>query len=169
MVSVVVGGQQHFAQDSLAIAVRNPRVEVDRVVGNQTAESLQVLAETVNAAIPGLGIGRLGRRRPVAVREFRRFVFGVSAELQNVPLCDPHMFQNFPRRVGRTLGALAANLVGKVLNGVLESGVGMTALEELMEVLAESGVLRHGAENLLSFRAFEIPDGRIRNGREKML
>src|SRR6266567_1378250 len=86
MIGIMVRGQQGFAENGLAIAMRDARIQVGRLVSHQRAESLQVLAKGVDGTIPGLGIRGLGVARPVAVGELGRLVLGVPGELENVPL-----------------------------------------------------------------------------------
>lgn len=81
--------------------------------------------ERGDGLVPGFGVGRFGRFRPVAVGEIRRFVLGVESVFDDVPLRDTKMLDKLVGRVGETAGALAAKIGGKVFDGGGEAGVGV--------------------------------------------
>src|SRR5579875_1255522 len=86
MIGVVIGDEQRFAEDGLAIAVRDWSKQIDRGIGNKILHRTQVLAKGGETAVPGGSIPRSIALRPVAVGKRRRNVFGTTIELQNVPL-----------------------------------------------------------------------------------
>ena len=66
-----------------------------------------------------------------------------------------------------TLRTLAAQLGGKILEGLLNAGMGVSPFEQLKQVLAKGGVFLHGAGSWL-LGAFGF-DGKIPDGWQKML
>ena len=71
------------------------------------AHRFQIFLELRDAGIPRLGIRRLRICRPVAFRPLRRHVIRIAAELENIPLSDPHMLEKLPCGV-RSRGDLLA-------------------------------------------------------------
>src|SRR5260370_37713765 len=86
VVGVVVGHQKRFAQQGLALAVRNRGEQVIGRAGHQVLHGPQVSAECLDAAVPGSRGGTSVAAGPVAVRKGWRDVRGAASELPDGPL-----------------------------------------------------------------------------------
>src|ERR1035438_14769 len=108
MIRIMVGGDQCFPQDGLPFAVRNLGEEIRRLIGDQVAERLKILAKRFSALVPGLGIRRRLGPGPIADWKFGRLMARISRELKDVPLGDSQVFQHLPWRMLCVFGPLAA-------------------------------------------------------------
>lgn len=148
MVGVVVGYEQGFAEDGLAFAPGDLCEEIGLGIFHEIVHGFRVAVDLVDAFVPGVGGGRLGGFRPVSFGPFRRFVFEVAAEFEDVGLGDADVFEEHPGGVGEVGRLLSAEFWGEIFDGVFEGGVGVSAFEEFEDVLAEGSVrvfgLGHG-------------------------
>ena len=140
VVGVVIGREQDLAEDGLAVAVRNLRVEVDGFIACEVDECAQISTELRDALVPRCIVGRRDARRPIAGWELGRNVLRVPREFQNVPLRDTQVLEQLPGGMGAPLRPLPAPLRRKVLHRVVESNVSVTSVEELGEVVAKRTV-----------------------------
>src|SRR5579864_1228957 len=74
---------------------------------------------------------------PVLFGPFRRLVFGIPAELENVPLRDADVFEEHPCGMRYLFRGHAAQLGREGFNCVGELGVGFAATEQRDELLAQ--------------------------------
>ncbi len=142
VIGVVVGCHEELAEHRLSRPVRDLRVEIDGRIAGQLRQGVEVGAELRHALVPRLIVRRRGSLRPVAGGEVGRHVLGVARELEDVPLSEAEVLQDFPRRVGEALRPGAAQSGGEVLHRRVEVDVGMVALEKLgHEVFTECFVI----------------------------
>ena len=88
VVGIMVGEEKSFVEERLVVGVRNRGEEIRGGIFDSGGEFFQVGAESGDAFVPGLGIGRFGRFGPVAGREIGRGVLGVEGVFDDVPLSD---------------------------------------------------------------------------------
>jgi hypothetical protein len=109
---IVIGELERLAQQRLALAVGERRIQIGGRIGHQFPHGLQIVTERLHAVVPG-GLIRRGRAgRPVAFGPFRRKMLGVAAEFQHVPLGDAQMFEHFPDAVRRVMSLHAMQAGG---------------------------------------------------------
>jgi hypothetical protein len=96
MIGIVFGEYQRFPKQGLPVTVRYFGEKVVRLIQNQIAHLLQVVSKLRRAIIPGFFIRGSRFPGPVTVREFRRNMIGVPAELHNIPLGYTQVFQDLP-------------------------------------------------------------------------
>ncbi len=136
VVRIVVGQHQRFAQNCLALAVGDRRVEIGFWIFDEANHVAQVALESGDGVVPLLVVARGRGFRPVALGKFGRDVFAVAAEFQNIPLRDAGVFEELPPGVGEALRVGAALGRGEVLDGVHEMDVGAAALQQGDELFA---------------------------------
>jgi len=97
VVGIVVGDEEGFAENGLAIAVGDLGVEIGRGIRDKLTHGVEVVADLGDGAVPifGCGIGF----RPISVRPFWRLVCGIPAELEYIGGGDADMFEQLPSRV----------------------------------------------------------------------
>ena len=100
----VIGGEEEFAQIGLIGAVRNRGDELDLRARGEPLERLAVAPELRNRFGPGRAVRRRRRLRPVGVRPLLRLVFRVDAEIEDVGLREPQMFEELPGRYSQPAG-----------------------------------------------------------------
>ena len=99
-------------------------------VSHQVLHGLQVRPECGHAAVPGVVRGRGVFLRPVACGKRRGDVFGVAAELQDVPLGDALVLQQPPRGVRRARGPGAAQCRGQARDCLVKGQVGIAPAQK---------------------------------------
>ena len=153
VIGVVVGYQQGLAQDGLPLTMGDGGEEVGGGVGDQLLQGCEVGAKSSEAFFPSV-VGRRGvARRPVAGGEVQLFVFGVAAEVEDVPLRDAEVLQQLPGGVGRARGLGGAQLGGPVGDDLVEADVGVAPVEQLDDVLPQ-GLVVLGDGSLLTRAAW---------------
>src|SRR5208282_2598383 len=164
MICVVIGHQQGFAENGLAVAPWDSGQQVGLGIFYQILHRLEVLPEFFHTCIPNGGGRRSFCLRPIPFGPFRRDVFRVAAEFQNVPLRDAQVFQQHPERVGQAGRLLSKQFVRNVGDYFFELGVGATSIEQVNHMLAQHlvfilifAVFFHGSR-LLSIVASEPAD-----------
>ena len=70
-------------------------------------------------------------------------MFCVPAELQNVPLRNPQMFEKLPRAVWRACRLNTAKVLRKVLEDVVQREVRLSSLQEFDDLFTNRIVHRH--------------------------
>jgi len=130
VIGVVIGHKQSLAQDGLTVPVRNFGEQINGLIRHQLAHGLEIRAKGLETPVPRRFVGRCRRAGPIALRKIRRFVLWVTRELEDVPLGDAQVLEDFPSRVLCAFGPLAAKFDGKVLEDGVELRVGVPALEE---------------------------------------
>ena len=70
-------------------------------------------------------------------------VFRIAAEVEDVPLSDTKMFEQHPGGVGQACGPFAAEVGGEICDDVIETSVGMTAVEKFEKMFAKRFVRIH--------------------------
>ena len=124
----MVGEDEGFAQNGLALAVGDFGVEIGSRIFDQLDHFAQIVFEPLHRLIP-LFFARRGRRLgPVALGKFGRDVLVVAAEFQNIPLRDAGVFEELPPGMREALRVGAALGRGEVFDGVHEMDVGAAAL-----------------------------------------
>src|SRR5258708_6921075 len=96
VVRVVVGYEQGFTQDGLAVSPWNARQQISLGIRNQILHRFQILAELLNAFVPRGCARRSLCFWPVSLRPFGRLVFAVAAEFENIPLPHPKLPHHHP-------------------------------------------------------------------------
>ena len=130
MVCVMVGDQQGLAQDGLAIAPGNWCIEVGSGISYQVVYRLEVFSKRLNAVVPCGCVGRRLCFRPVALRPRWRYVLAITAELENVPLCDAHMLEQHPCRVRKSVYLLASQIGRKINDRIVKSSMRFAAFDQ---------------------------------------
>jgi len=92
----VIGHQQGFAKDGLAVAPGDFGEQIGFGTRDQILQGFQIFAEIFDTFVPRCGVGWSFGWRPVTLRPGGRFVFRVAAEFQDVPLGDAHVFKQHP-------------------------------------------------------------------------
>src|ERR1700678_2920071 len=108
MIRVMVGYQQRFAEQRLTLAMRYFGKQIVLRIGDEILHLFQVLLKLLDASLPGVLTRRGLGRRPVVVGKLLLLVFGIAAKFENILLRDPHVLQQFPRRVWRAIRLGAA-------------------------------------------------------------
>ena len=144
MVGVVIGQEQGFAEDGLAVAPGDAGEQVSLGILHERLHGLQVAAELLDAFGPGCGGGRGRSFRPVAFGPFRGDVFFVAAEFEDIPLGQTEVFEEHPGRVREVCGLGAAEFGRKISYDGVEVGVSVASSEEFDEILAQVLVLGVG-------------------------
>src|SRR5258706_6201756 len=137
MISVVVGDQERFAQDRLAVAMRNLGEEISRGLRNEIFHLFQIAAELGNCFLPKFRIAGFVGPWQISFGQFRRSVIFVAAEFENVPLRDPHVLEHLPRSVGQVLNPLAATLRRETSEKVFKVDVRVAATQQLQQMFAK--------------------------------
>ena len=134
VVSIMIGDEQRFAQDRLAVTVSDRREQIGRLLGDQALHFIKVGAKSCDRLMPGVR-SSIARRsfslRPVALRPRRRHMIRIAAEFQYVPLRDPHVLKNLPRRVRDMLYLSINQLDGKVCDHAFKVDVRAAAAQQV--------------------------------------
>lgn len=130
VIRVVVSHEQSLAQDSLAVAVRNLGEQVGGFVGYQLAHRLEIRPERPETLFPSFFVRRRSRARPITLGKIRGLVLWVARELEDVPLGDSQVLEDFPRRVLRAFEPRASQFGREILENCIEIRVSVPALEE---------------------------------------
>jgi len=137
VVGVVVGSEQDFAEDGLAVAVGERGEEIGGFVFYDFDHGFKVGAERGCAFAPGSVVGRGLGFWPVAGGEFGRNVPGVARELQDVPLGEAHVLQHFPRGVRGAFRLFPLQVCRPIFYRAFEIDVGVAASEKFDEMLRQ--------------------------------
>lgn len=108
MICVVIGDQERFAENCLAVVVRDFREEISRLSGDKICHLFQVTTELLYGLIPELCVSDLVRIGPIAFGKIWLYVVRIATEFQNVRLRDAHMFEHLPGSVRQALDHLPA-------------------------------------------------------------
>src|SRR5271169_3271446 len=103
MIGIMIGEQQRFAQNRLSLAVRYFGGQIGARICYKMDHFEQIALEGGHALVPSFTIGRRRRFGPVTGRKRWRDVFWISAELQDIPLREPRMFEQLPTRMRQTV------------------------------------------------------------------
>lgn len=137
VVRVVVGDEEGLAQDGLSVAPGNFGEEIGLGVFDERPHGLEVASKLLDALVPGGSVGRRGGFRPVSGGPGRRDVFGIAAELEDVPLSETEVFEEHPGGVGKVGGLRTAKRGWKIFDDDVEGGVGVAAVQKIEEVPAQ--------------------------------
>src|ERR1700676_887293 len=99
VISIVIRKKKRFPQNGLPLTMRYFGEEVGARTSHQMDHLLQIALERRHAFGPRLFIGGRWRFWPVPARKSGRDMFGITAEVQNVPLRKPRVFEQLPARV----------------------------------------------------------------------
>jgi predicted enzyme related to lactoylglutathione lyase len=137
MVGVVIGEDKSFVEQGLVVGVRDGSKKIGCGIFDFGGELYQVGVKRGHAFLPGFFVGRLGRFGPIARGEIGRSVLGIERVLDDVPLSDAKMLEEFPGRVRSAFGALAAKIRGEVFHRGVKSGVSVFAGEQREKIGAQ--------------------------------
>ena len=132
VVGGVVGDEQGFAEEVLAVAPAEGFVEIGFGVFDEGDEVFEVGAHGGDGLVPGVGRGWLRRLGPVVVGPFDGVVAagGRSGEVEDVALCDAEVLEELPRGV-RQIGWYDAAMIGwEVFDRIVEGSVGLATPKE---------------------------------------
>src|SRR6266446_1213916 len=88
--------------------------------------------------VPGRGVGRGTGLGPKAGWIFQFGILGVAAKIQDVPLRNPHVFQEPPGGVRETGYFYSAQLGREIGNRRVEIDVGAAAAQQVKQMLPQS-------------------------------
>ena len=153
VIRVVIGNEQRFAENSLTRAMRNLGEQICRWISHEIFHLLQIATKLFDRFLPKLRRSYLLLRRPITFRPFRRDVFWIATELEDVPLRDAHVLKHLPRRVRQTFHALAAEFGGKARDEVFEGDVRAFTTKDIERVIAQRlivvGLIRWFSDSLV--------------------
>jgi len=112
MIGVVIRREEGLAEDGLPFAMRKRLEQIGRLVFDQVYHPLEIRAECFHALVPRSFIRRSRRSGPISTGKFRRGMFRIESEFQDVPLRDSQMLQQLPWRVFRAFGLLPRSSAG---------------------------------------------------------
>src|SRR5580693_493815 len=127
VVGVVVREKQRFAQNRLALTMRYFGEQIGARVSHQTDHLFQIALERRHAFLPGYLIGGHRRFWAVSVWKIRRDVFWISAEVHDVPLREPRVFEQLPARVRKRVRECPIFLSREIVQSVHEMDVRASA------------------------------------------
>src|SRR4029079_17736732 len=102
MVRVMVCHKQRLPEYRLAVAMRDLSEEVNTLVSDKIAHSLNIIKKLFDRFVPIRD--RAFAVWPVIVRPFHSLIIRIPGEVEDVPLRDPHMLEQLPCRVRRSVG-----------------------------------------------------------------
>ena len=137
VISIVIGDEECFAQDRLAVTVRDFSEEIVGGIRNEILHLFQIAAKLLNRFIPKAGIAGTSRLWPITFGPFRRDVIRSAAEFQDVPLRDSHVLEHLPGRVGQAFNLLTAGFGRKVRDEVIERDVRVAATQQREQMIAQ--------------------------------
>ena len=133
----MVGHKQGFAKDGLAVTPWDQGDQVGGRIGHQILHGLVVFVKCLHTPVPRYLGGRRQSVRPIAIRPRWRSVFGIAAEFQNVPLGNPHMLEETPGCMWKTLGLSALVVMRQIGEGRIEIQMCTTAPQEMQDMVAQ--------------------------------
>jgi hypothetical protein len=145
VVGVVIGDEQRFAKDSLTAAMRNFREQIGLGIQDELLHCLEVALNDLGALVPSCRAGRRCAFRPVACGPIRRDMFRIPRELEDVPLGEADMLEQFPSGVRGAGRFCASKVQGQAGNCLLEIEVRVFARKQIREMLTERFVVRLGS------------------------
>ena len=118
--------------------------------GQELVEGGAIGADLVEGLLPGASVGRFGLGGPVGVGPLARLVGAVEVvgEGEHVVLGDADVFDDLPGGVREIFRDCTAEFDGEVLDGVVEGGVGVAAIEQSGDFAAEFGTEFAGGSSL---------------------
>jgi len=135
MIGIVISDQERLAENRLTIAVRDRREEIGRRIGDQVAHRLEIGLERGDRLVPSGWRWRRIALGPIAARKLRRNMPRVAAELQNIPLRDPHVLDDPPRRMWHSSRPFATQLGRQLGHSRGEVDVRSALFEKFDEML----------------------------------
>src|SRR5579885_3224029 len=148
VIGVVVGKEESFSEHGLAFAMRKSREKIGARIPHKLDHGSKVALERLDAGVPCVFAGRVGRLGPVAAGKIRRDVIGIAAELEDVPLCDAGVLEKLPAGVAKAGSKRPALDFGKAFESVHEMNVSAAALEQISEMFAERRDFGRGTPRL---------------------
>ena len=104
VICVVIDNEQYLAKQRLSISMCYGSKEIVRLVSHEITQPIEIGKDLFDARLPLVGTAI--DLSPIAVGPWRRFVAGIAAKFKDVPLSDPNMLEQIPRRVRRLLWPL---------------------------------------------------------------
>ena len=126
----MVARDSDFAQDRVPGGSRDDREEIDVRFGDEIVERRVVGKEPIDRRL------ELGRRRPgltgrpVVRRPARLPVLPVADVVEDVPLGDPEMLEQVPRRIRHVRWEGVDRRIGEFGDGLVEGHPGVVAVDE---------------------------------------
>lgn len=108
VVGVVIRYEHRFAEQRLAAPPLERLIQVTLSILHERLHLRHVVAKGFDRLRPRVRRRRLFLRGPVVCRPVERFIPGVAGKVQDIPLTDPQMLQDLPRRVRGALRPDAA-------------------------------------------------------------
>src|SRR5580692_8922862 len=140
VIRIVVCQYQRFPQNRLALAMRYFSEEIGLRVLHQADHILQIPLECRDAFLPGFLVGGDRRFGPVSRWKRRGDVLGISAELEDVPLREPRMFEQLPARVRKRVREGSIFPRREIVESIHEMDVRASALEQVHDLLAQFAI-----------------------------
>src|SRR5208282_3751565 len=140
MIRVMVRKEQCLAQNCFSLPAWDGLKQICPRIIHQADHFTQILLKSPNTFFPSRGVGRPRCLWPVAVGKFGRNMFGIAAEFEDVPLCQPGVLQELPSRVWQPFDIGPLFLHRKSFQCVREVNVGSAAFEQINHMLTESRV-----------------------------
>jgi hypothetical protein len=144
VISIVVCHQERFTKQGLSFAMRNFGGEIASRIGDQLAYGFKVSEDLFHAFVPGFVAGRRFGFGPVFVRPLGRRVFGIFAELKDVPLGNADMLQQLPGSVRTAIRLAAAQFAGEVFERLAQINMRFSLGKQVDDVLADRTSFLHG-------------------------
>src|SRR5271168_2112766 len=132
MVGGMVGDEESLAEEVLAVAPAEGFIEVGGGVLDESDEVFQIGVDGGDGLVPGVRCGRLLGLGPVVFGPSHGVVAagGWCGEVEDVALGDTEVLEKLPGRVWEVGWDGAAEVGGEFLDGIVEGGVGLAALEK---------------------------------------
>ena len=132
VVGGVVGEEESFAEEILAVAPAEGLEEVGVWIVDEGDEFFEVAVDGRDGVVPGLRGGWRGRFGPVVVGPLHGLVAagGWRGEVEDVALGDAEVLEKLPGGVGEMGRDGAAKIGWKAFHGVVEGGVSLASLQE---------------------------------------
>src|SRR5580698_2193924 len=140
MIGIMIGEQQGFAQNRLSLAVRYFGGQISTRIRHQMDHFEQIALEGRYALVPSLTIGRRRCFWPVTGWKRRRDVFWISAELQDIPLREPRMFEQLPARMRQTIRERSIFLWRESFQRIHEVYVRASAFQQIGDLFAQLAI-----------------------------
>jgi hypothetical protein len=140
MIGIVIREHQRFAQNCLAVPVRYFREEIGFWILHQVDHLLQVALERRDAFVPFFFTGGRGGFWPISGGKWRRNVFRISTEFENVPLCEAGVFEQLPAGVGQSVRERSVFPGREIIECVREVDVRASTFQEVHDLLAQFAI-----------------------------
>jgi hypothetical protein len=151
MVGGVVGYEESFAEEVLAVSPPEWLEEIGFGIFDEGDKTFEVTVDSFDGVVPGVVVGRLRVPGPVVVGPLDGVIAARRwrGEAEDVALGDAEMLKELPGGVGEVGWNGGTEVGGEVLDGVVEGGVGLATFKQRDELLAQWCVLVGGVTGLM--------------------